>query len=116
MNLAVSENLLLGVQESTNLIIQKPFVFASMDYKEFVYQEITIPNATTDQQFLLGKITTGKILYSETSATLKVKVNSMGATALDVNKFLLLNSDYTALYLTNTSGQALTVKIIAVGV
>ena len=89
------------------------------DLSESITSVLDIATGTVDQSVALGTINNPKMLYIKSDQAVKIKLNNTDGTdrelTLKENKASVLHIEYSALYVSNDTGSAAKVVVIAAG-
>ena len=91
----------------------------STELNESTTLHYKLATGTTDQQVNLGSVSAAEMLYIKADQAIKLKLNDTDGTSREItlkaNKASILHADFTALYLSNDTGNEAEIHIVVAG-
>lgn len=99
------------IEDSTQVFLES--YSNTVTANQYVSKQITLATGVVNQAVDLTPLTSVSNLYIETTATISMKLNLNTNPAITVTDVAFLGtSGVTALYLSNSSGQTATIKLV----
>ena len=111
---SLSEESTINISQSSILTLTKKFTTSDASVPEYAYNIYSIPDGTTDFAIDLCRITKTKYVYIESDKLISIKFDNIANTGYST-KFLLINIEATAIYISNDSGQNASISVVLGG-